>query len=221
MFPRKAYPGLVARFLARCVGVTRAAFTATVFTGLVFTSMALTATACGPKEPTVVKAKVKAGEMPAEGNWRGVYYDQTYGFLHLLTSGDTVTGKWRTAAGEKWGELVGKVDGDILRYEWKEHRIGMFGPNATSHGKGYFRYVIPKDDNADHELHGEWGLNENEAGNPWNAVKQRNMQPDPDSVMPDENQTTVSGGDWDGSGSSSDKASGYKKKKKKDNDDWE
>ena len=203
MVPRKTHSVLLARLLACSVAVA---------------IPVVGATACGPEEPQVVKANVKPGEMPAGGDWRGVYYDQTYGFLHLLKSGNSVTGKWRTTAGEKWGELHGTVDGDILRYEWKEHRIGMFGPNATSEGKGYFRYVVPKDENSDHELHGEWGLNENEAGNPWNAVKQRNMQPDPDSVKPDETQTAIKGADWDGAGKS-DNASGYKKKKKQSDDD--
>jgi hypothetical protein len=86
-----------------------------------------------------------------------------------------------------------------MRFEWEEHRIGMFGPNATSTGKGYFKYVVPDDPNADHEIHGEWGLGESDAGQEWKAIKQRRMEPDPNSVMPDETQTAVEGGDWDGS----------------------
>lgn len=158
---------------------------------------ALSAAGCGRSEPEVAKANVQAGEMPAGGNWRGVYYDEIYGFLHLLRDGSNVHGRWRTTAGEKWGELHGTVDGDLLRYEWAEHRIGMFGPNATTTGKGYFKYVVPPQENADHEIHGEWGLGDDEAGHPWTAIKQRNMEPDPDSVLPDETQTSVQGGDWD------------------------
>ncbi len=183
--------------------------------------------ACGPEEPQVVKAKVAAGDMPAEGSWRGVYYSQTYGYLHLLKDGNNVHGKWRTAAGDKWGEMHGTVEGDLFRFEWEENKIGMFGPNAKSHGKGYFKYVVPSEDNADHEIHGEWGLGENEAGYTWEAIKQRRMEPDPDSVMPDETQTAVEGGDWDDRKSGN--ASGAPADKKKDDessgdpteDDWE
>lgn len=179
---------------------------------------------CGRSEPEIVKANVQAGEMPADGNWRGVYYDEVYGYLHLLRDGSNVHGRWRTTAGEKWGELHGKVEGDLLRYDWAEHRIGMFGPNATTTGKGYFKYVVPSGENVDHEIHGEWGLGENEAGYPWTAIKQRNMQPEPDSVLPDETQTTVQGADWDGDESpnaAGAKGKGKPKNNNEDEDAWE
>lgn len=170
--------------------------------------------------PEVVKANVRPGAMPADGDWRGVYYDTVYGYLHLTTSGDTASGKWRTAAGDKWGEMSGNVDGDLFTYEWTEHRIGIVGPAATSTGKGYFKYVVPEGDNVDHEIHGEWGMDQNEAGYHWNAVKQRNMKPDPKSVMPDETQTSLEGGDWDGNKSKN--ASGSEKKKPAtEEDEWE
>lgn len=183
---------------------------------------------CNKSEPEVAKAQVKAGEMPADGNWRGVYYSPLYGYLHLISDGSSVSGKWRTAAGDKWGEMNGKVDGDLFRFTWKEHRIGMFGPNATTEGNGYFKYVVPKEENADHELHGEWGLGESDAGNPWKVVKQRNMDPEPDSVMPDEAQSSIKGGDWDGKKSGA--ASGdhtepppedKEKDESEESDDWE
>lgn len=188
-------------------------------------SLVLGAPACGPKEKQPVMAQVKPGSMPAEGKWRGVYYSTIYGYLHLVADGSSVSGKWRNAEGDKWGELSGKTEGDLLRFKWIEHKIGMFGPSATSEGHGYFRYIVPKHDNADHELEGEWGLGESDAGNPWKAIKQRNLDPDPDSVMPDESQTTISGGDWDGK--KSDQASGDAdepppEKEKSDSDDgWE
>lgn len=162
-------------------------------------------------------AQLKPGTMPEGGKWRGVYYSTIYGYLHLVTDGDNVSGKWRTAEGDKWGELNGKTEGDILRFKWTEHKIGMFGPSATSEGHGYFRYIVPKMDNSDHELKGEWGLGDSDAGNPWDAIKQRNLDPDPDSVMPDESQSAITGGDWDGS--KSDKASGGKDEPPPEKDD--
>lgn len=144
-------------------------------------------------------AHVKAGEMPAGGDWTGVYYSPTYGTLHLVKEGASVSGKWRTAAGDKWGEMHGEADGDLFKYEWKETTIGMVGPTASRTGKGYFRYVVPPGDNSEHEIKGEWGLGGSDAGNPWSAIKQRNQKPDPNSVMPDETQK-VQGEGWDESG---------------------
>ena len=89
----------------------------------------------------------------------------------------------------------------------------MVGPSADKKGHGYFVYVRPnkgtgKDPD---EIHGQWGLGDNESGNKWDAVKQTNVEPDPKSVMPDEVERgapPVSGGGWDeGSGAEKDKDS--------------
>ena len=148
---------------------------------------------CGrePENPAI-----RAGDMPAGGEWTGVYYSPTYGSLHLIEEGDTIKGRWRTTGGEAWGELTGKPDGNLLRYEWVEHKIGMVGPSSTSKGHGYFKYVKP--DTADPDkIEGEWGLNDAESGSPWSATKQNNVQPNLDSVMPDEVEGHFSGGDWE------------------------
>ncbi|MEN9577804.1 MAG: hypothetical protein RJA70_813 [Pseudomonadota bacterium] len=163
------------------------------------TTVSAGVTACGgPQQPEVARAVLKPGNMPADGNWRGVYYDQSYGFLHLEKDGASVMGAWRTEAGDKHGEMYGTVEGDVFRFEWSEHRIGMVGPNATTKGKGYFRYLVPPGENVDHKLEGEWGLGDSDAGHPWSAIKQRNVQPDLASVKPDETQIAIDGGDWDG-----------------------
>jgi hypothetical protein len=140
--------------------------------------------------------QLKPREMPADGEWTGVYYSQLFGHLHLIKDGDSMHGRWRTAAGDKWGEMHGKVDGDLFRYEWTEHKIGLVGPNASTSGKGFFRYVVPAGENVDHTIQGQWGLGSEEVGNPWEAIKQRNQMPDFNSVMPDETQKATGGG-WD------------------------
>jgi hypothetical protein len=171
-------------------------------TGLVLTlamPLACFAVGCGGSGQEAKHAEVKPGEMPAGGDWSGVYYSPTYGTLHLVKEGASVSGKWRTTSGDKWGELHGEVDGDLLKYEWKETTIGMVGPTATKTGKGYFKYVVPSDPNGEHEIKGEWGLGGSDVGNPWSAIKQRNQRPDPDSVVPDETQK-VQGEGWDESG---------------------
>jgi hypothetical protein len=179
-------------------------------------------TACATTSE-VKHANVKAGEMPAGGDWAGVYYSQLYGYLHIVAGGNAVNGAWRTTAGDSYGELHGEVDGDLLRYTWVERRIGAVGADANRKGNGYFRYAIPKEGEA-HEIIGEWGLGESDAGNAWKAVKQKNMQPNPASVKPDEIEGRVQGVDaWDdgsssGSGKGDESGDGEKKKKSDDTD---
>lgn len=153
------------------------------------------AVACGGKEE-VKHANVKPGSMPEGGEWQGVYFSPLYGYLHILADGKGVNGAWRTAAGDAFGEMHGETDGNVLKYEWKERRIGAVGADAIKEGKGYFVYKVPREGEA-HEIHGEWGLGENEAGNEWKAVKQKNMPPDLKAVQPDEYEGRVSGGGWD------------------------
>ena len=159
-------------------------------------SPALIAGCNGQKSSEVARANVKAGDMPEGADWTGVYYSTLYGFLHINKEGKSVSGVWRTANGDAWGELHGEVMGDLLRFSWTEHKIGMVGPSATSSGKGYFKYVRPEGNEED-KIVGEWGLNASDSGNDWDAVKQRNMLPDPDSVKPDELERQGSGGGWD------------------------
>lgn len=161
-----------------------------------FVPMALTTVGCGGSSNAPKLAHVKPGDMPANGDWSGVYYSVLYGYLHLVAQGDTASGGWRTTAGDAWGEMSGKVQGDIFRFEWRERKIGMVGANAERKGKGYFRYTIPKAGEA-HEIIGEWGLNADETGSEWKAVKQMNMKPDPKSVAPDEIEGRSEGGGWD------------------------
>lgn len=150
------------------------------------------AAACGAGGGKSVNSVPKAGAMPEFGDWTGVFYSQTYGYLHLIREGDMISGKWRTAAGDKWGSMHGPVSGDLFKFDWDETTIGMVGPSATRHGHGYFKYVKAEND----EIRGEWGLDEDYSGVTWTAVKQNRMTPDPKSVIPDETQR-VEGGGWD------------------------
>ena len=106
-------------------------------------SLAGTLTACGPGSGDVKTANVKPGPLPDGGEWNGVYFSTQFGYLHLVSDNRSANGAWRTAAGDAWGELSGQVDGDLLKYEWKERKIGAIGADATKEGHGYFRYTIP------------------------------------------------------------------------------
>jgi hypothetical protein len=155
------------------------------------------AVGCG-KENEVKTANVKPKDMPAGAEWQGVYYSTLYGYLHLQVDGNSARGAWRTTAGDAFGEMHGTVEGNLLKYEWKERKIGAVGANAERHGKGYFVYQPIVEGESD-KIAGEWGLNEDEAGEKWEAVKQKNMQPNPDSVKPDEFEGRVNAGGWDDS----------------------
>ena len=159
---------------------------------------ALSLTACGPSNE-VKHAQIKAGTMPAGAEWQGVYYSPVYGYLHVLAEGKTAQGAWRTGGGDAYGELQGELDGNVLRYTWSQHKIGMVGAEANTKGKGYFVYSIPKEGEA-HKIAGEWGLGDSDAGNTWDAVKQTNMQPKLESVRPDEIEGKVNAGGWDDEG---------------------
>jgi len=169
--------------------------------------------ACGGSQSQAA-AIPKAGDMPEGGEWTGVYFSPTYGNLHLVMSGGSISGKWRNAAGDKWGEMHGEATGNLFRFEWKENRIGMVGPSAQTTGRGYFQYVRPPGDNVNDELHGEWGLKDAQTGVSWSAIKQRNAKPDPDSVVPDETQK-IEGGGWD-----EDKKKSSGGGKGSDSDEW-
>ena len=175
---------------------------------------AFAVTACEPSSE-VKHATIKAGEMPAGGAWQGVYYSQVYGYLHVLVDGKTAQGAWRTGGGDAYGEMQGEVDGNVMKYTWTQHKIGMVGAEANTSGKGYFVYSIPKEGES-HKIAGEWGLGESDAGNTWEAVKQTNMQPNLDSVKPDEIEGKVNAGGWDDDNKAGDK--GSSKKKKSDSD---
>jgi hypothetical protein len=175
-------------------------FSGSIAKASLFLALGLPLAAVGcASEKEIKHATLKPGEMPMGGKWSGVYYSQVYGYLHLTEQGNAVTGAWRNAAGDKWGEMAGEADGRLLKFEWTEHTIGGIGSAAESHGKGAFLYKVPGEKEP-HEIQGQWGLGENECCEKWDAVKQMNMEPDPKSVRPDEIEGRVSGGGWDDEG---------------------
>lgn len=143
----------------------------------------------GPKS-----ANVTAGDMPAGGDWSGVYYSELFGFLHLIKEGNSVTGKWIRPGKDKWGELNGTATGNLIRFSWVEYVVGSVGPGTKREGRGYLRYVHPEGENVDDQLLGEVGPGMDEVGTIWDAIKQRNVLPDLSSIGGGGNEV---GGDWD------------------------
>lgn len=120
-------------------------------------------------------AKVTAGDMPSGQDWQGVYYNQQFGNLHLIEEGTNVVGRWKRTDQSHWGELSGTKQGNLLRFQWKEHKVGMVGASSDTQGRGYFVYTVNKDNIG--ELKGEFGLGGDEAGSKWDGVKQTNQKP--------------------------------------------
>lgn len=166
-------------------------------------SVAAALVGCGPGSGDVKHATLKPGPMPAGGEWNGVYFSTQFGYLHLVSDNKSANGAWRTSAGDAWGEMSGECDGDLLRYQWTERKIGAIGADATKKGHGYFRYTIPNPAEP-HKIVGEWGLGESDAGAPWEAVKQIRMEPKPESVKPDEIEGRTNVGGWDDEGEKKD-----------------
>jgi len=161
---------------------------------LLLTPVAVVGCGGGSSAPKV--AEVKAGDMPADANWTGVYFSQLYGYLHLVQEGDNINGKWIRPHKDKWGELHGTAQGDLLKFSWTEHTVGAVGPNSSTAGKGYFKYKRPPGDNVDDTIAGEIGREQDEVGEPWDGVKQRNVKPDLDSIG-GTGAGDIGGGDWD------------------------
>ena len=129
-----------------------------------------TATCVGCGGPSGKTASVAAGDMPAGQEWNGVYFHPVFGRLHLVEQGNNVVGKWQRTDKSQWGELSGTKVGNVLHFEWTEHKYGLVGPSASVKGKGYFVYKVGPDGIG--QLKGEYGLGEDEVGSTWDCVKQ-------------------------------------------------
>lgn len=132
--------------------------------------MALVAGCGGGSAPAL-----KPGPMPADGDFTGVWHSAQYGEMHMLQEGSSVHGRYE--ADQRTGKITGEVDGDLMRFEWKEQKALVANrPNETV-GHGYFRYIVK--DNGEHRIEGRWGLDADDRnGGEWSAYKMKNREPD-------------------------------------------
>ncbi len=133
---------------------------------------------CGSSQPKF--GAIKAGEMPAGESWPGVYYNPTYGYLHLIEQDGNLVGRWRRTDGSHWGELSGTAEGNVVHFTWKEHKYGGVGPSADSQGSGVFTYKMGANDIP--ELDGKYALDGSSDVGDWHNVKQKGMKPDISSI---------------------------------------
>ncbi len=163
---------------------------------LALASSAILLPACGNGGGSTA-ANVQPGDMPEGETWSGVYFHPVYGYLHMVEQDTNVVGKWKRSDQSAWGEMSGTKTGNVLHFSWKEHKYGLVGPSAESHGKGVFVYKMNSEHQA--ELDGQFGFDDNETGGgTWHNVKQQRMQPDLNSITGDLGGTAPPGaGKWD------------------------
>ncbi len=142
-------------------------------------------------------ANVTAGAMPPGGAFKGVWYSEAFGELHLVTEGANIVGKWKDKTHGRWGKMSGTVDGDLAKFRWEEHKMGAIGPGSTTLGRGYFKFM-PAEEGALPRLKGEWGYEENEVGGGnWDMNRVQDREPNLNEVKSDEDPTVDSGWDAD------------------------
>ncbi len=120
--------------------------------------------------------------MPAGADWAGVYASPTHGDINLLVTDQRADGGYRTPDGIL-GKLCGAIDGDQIRFVWREQRKNDYGHRIPWFGRGYLVYSAGAAGRPD-ELHGQWGLEYSEVGTALMAVKRQGQPPDIWSLRP-------------------------------------
>lgn len=128
-----------------------------------------------PVSPPPVFRSPEALPMPEGGSWTGVYSSETFGDLHLVQDGPAITGKWIRPHHDRWGEVHGVVNYNLLQFTWKEHTLVSSTGTQLRSGDGYLQYSRPAGDD---KVTGVARQTNDGATAPWSAVKQRNVPPD-------------------------------------------
>lgn len=133
--------------------------------------LSLLTVACGSSSG---KIEVPKGPMPEGGNFDGVYHSAAYGRMEFTVSGNDVSGLYE---GERSrGRIQGIIEGDLMSFEWEQWNQDLQGKSRSKKGRGYFKYTIETEGEEPnvkqvHWIKGQWGYNENNSGNTWEAVK--------------------------------------------------
>jgi hypothetical protein len=140
-----------------------------LFFGVVSMCVALVA-GCGGGGSSGKTANVQAGDMPEGGDWTGVYLQRALR-LPAPRAGRQRHQRQvdRTAQGSL-GRGERQVTGDLIRFEWKEHTVGLVGPNAMRERQAATSSTsAPPATTSTTWSSGEIGLNSDEVGDPWEA----------------------------------------------------
>ncbi|NLN61322.1 MAG: hypothetical protein GX146_00370 [Myxococcales bacterium] len=152
------------------------------------------------------------GNIHPDGSFDGVFHSEAYGRMEFTVNGDKAAGLYE---GERhYGKIDGTINGDIMLFKWYQWNEDLSGKVRQSSGRGYFRYEVIDEGTVQqsrltHFLKGEWGYGDDNAGNPWEAVRHSNakkMLQSRDSAQEDDAGATafdrLSGGGGSSSSSS-------------------
>lgn len=167
-----------------------------VILGLALLATAPVLPACGPSKPPVQLANITPGSLPPGESFKGVWYNPVWGELHLIPSGNSVVGRWRSKENGVWGKMSGTINGDVIKFSWEEHKAGAIGPGAVRTGHGYFKFKVNPEENGQPKLDGEWGYGENEVGGgDWNTLRLKDREPNLEELNSEDDPTVDTG--WD------------------------
>jgi hypothetical protein len=108
--------------------------------------------------------------MPEGGAWQGRWFSVQYGDMTMCQTGSQIVGTYEKDS--RTGTFQGTVQGDLLRFQWREEREMVVGRPNVNEGRGYFQYIVG--DDSDHYAVGEWGFDNAElGGGPWRARRLR------------------------------------------------
>jgi hypothetical protein len=151
--------------------------------------------ACGGQTSNSKVANVPQGDLPAGATFKGVWYNPAFGDLHLIPEGTSAVGKYKSQQNGRWGEIHGTITGDVIHFEWTDHKTGAVGPGSTSNGKGWFKYAAGAEGELP-KLKGGWGLGDDEvSGGDWECVLQKDVPPKLESIGGEHDATIDTG--WD------------------------
>ncbi len=113
------------------------------------------------------------GSMPESGNFDGVYQSD-FGRLELTANGGTAVGLYESD--QHHGRIEGKIEGNLLFFNWTQWNEEMRGKVRKTSGEGVFQYVIEEVPMGNktkeyHRLEGWWGYDKGEFTNRWNGPK--------------------------------------------------
>lgn len=110
------------------------------------------------------------GPKPSGADFSGVWYSPQFEHMYLNQTGNKVTGVYTYEDG---GKLEGKIDGNLLVFEWTDPG-DKENAERTMSGRGYLQ--LRKGENK-LKLKGEWGYDDQASGaGPWTAEFVRELE---------------------------------------------
>lgn len=120
----------------------------------------------GPDLMTGRNVNVRQGPMPQGELFTGFYRSQLMGDISLQQTGDAVVGDYEydRAQCHVLGHLEGTVEGNVLRFSWREDKRAC-GFQTPTTGRGFALYDVSEDNEVRRgHLYGQIGLGDTDRG---------------------------------------------------------